>query len=245
MRRLVLKMSITLDGFVCGPNGEIDWIFRSFDPQLTAWTVNKVWQAGVHLMGSRVFRDMAAWWPYSTEPFAPPMNHIPKAVYSSSGTVEAVRAGGTTPGLQDAARATGRGSAVPTSAVLESWTNPTVLKGDLAAEIARLKRQPGKDIVAHGGARFAQCLVAIGVIDEYQLIVHPVALRRGQPLFSGLPQPVPLELVSATVFPAGAIAHVYRPQPRETESQPRIPRRIHYAHRSNERRVYTNANLPG
>lgn len=213
MRRLVLKMSISLDGFLCGPDSELDWIFKSFDPELTAWTVEKVSQAGLHLMGSRVYRDMAAWWPYSTEPFAAPMNEIPKAIFSSRGSAEAVRDGGTTPGLDDAARAVGRGSAVPTAAVLDSWTNPTVLTGDLAQEIARIKRRSGKDIVAHGGARFAQCLVATGLIDEYQLIVHPVSLRRGQPLFAGLQRPLHLQLISATEFPAGAVAHIYRPQP--------------------------------
>jgi hypothetical protein len=48
MRRLVLKMSMSLDGFVCGPNGELDWIFRSLDDELTAWQLDALWQAGVH-----------------------------------------------------------------------------------------------------------------------------------------------------------------------------------------------------
>jgi dihydrofolate reductase len=216
MRRLILKMSITLDGFVCGPNGEIDWIFQSADRELTAWTVERLWQAGLHLMGSRTYYDMASWWPQSTEPFARPMNEIPKAVYTCSGALHASPSDHTTPAVEDALRArrsSGSVLAAPSAIITRSWTHPAVLSGDFAGAIARLKREPGKDIFAHGGARFAQSLVATGLIDEYQLIVHPVALRRGQPLFSGLPRPLAFGLVSATVFPAGAVAHIYRPLP--------------------------------
>jgi dihydrofolate reductase len=85
------------------------------------------------------------------------------------------------------------------------------MSGDLAADIAQLKSEPGKDIMAHGGAGFARSLVRLGLVDEYQLLVHPVARGQGLPLFSELPKPMVLQLVSATTFPAGAIAHVYRP----------------------------------
>ncbi|HEX2510308.1 MAG TPA: hypothetical protein VHK66_07275 [Microvirga sp.] len=67
MRQLVLKMSISVDGFVGGPGGELDWIFPTYDEGATAWTVDCLWQAGVHIMGSRTFHDMAAFWPSSTE----------------------------------------------------------------------------------------------------------------------------------------------------------------------------------
>ena len=71
-----------------------------------------------------------------------------------------------------------RQSVTPTAAVLKSWAEPTVARGDLAEEVVRLKEQPGKFILAHGGARFAQSLVASGLIDEYRLVIHPVALGR-------------------------------------------------------------------
>jgi dihydrofolate reductase len=80
MRKLVLKMSMSVDGFVGRPNGEIEWIFRSFDDALTAWQVERVWEAGLPIMGSRTFRDMKAWWPQSNEPLAAPMNALPGAV---------------------------------------------------------------------------------------------------------------------------------------------------------------------
>src|SRR5882762_6043023 len=87
-RKLILKMSVSVDGFVGGPNGEIDWIFKSMDDKAAAWTLDKIWQAGVHIMGSRTFYDMAAYWPYSTEPFAAPMNEIPKMVFSKKAVIE-------------------------------------------------------------------------------------------------------------------------------------------------------------
>jgi riboflavin biosynthesis pyrimidine reductase len=83
------------------------------------------------------------------------------------------------------ARAQATGNPLQTPAV-ESWRAARVATGDLAEEIARLKREPGKDILAHGGARFAQSLVKNALIDEYQLLIHPVALGRGLPLFAHL-----------------------------------------------------------
>ena len=66
----ILKMHITIDGFVAGPNGEADWIFESQDEAATAWLLDTLRQAGVHIMGSRTFHDMAAYWPSSPGPLA-------------------------------------------------------------------------------------------------------------------------------------------------------------------------------
>ena len=85
-----------------------------------------------------------------------------------------------------------------------------VARGDLAEEVARLKEQPGKFILAHGGARLAQSLVASRLIDEYRLIIHPVVLGRGQPLFSALHGPVDLRLISATSFGSDVVGVVYQ-----------------------------------
>jgi riboflavin biosynthesis pyrimidine reductase len=114
--------------------------------------------------------------------------------------------------LEDAVRASGaeRSAASPKlSPNAESWAGATVASGDLVEEITRLKQQAGKDIVAHGGARFAQSLVRLGLVDEYQLLVHPVALGVGLPLFSGLDKPIELKLVSTSLFSRGVVAHVY------------------------------------
>ena len=212
MRKLILKMSVSLDGFVSGPNGESDWIFRTSSPDSLEALVSLVRQAGAHAMGSRTYYDMAAFWPYSASPLAESMNTIPKIVFARHGIKDGTQVDATTRALADARRdQVGQRSATPTEAVLRSWANPTVLSGDLAAEVARLKEQSGNFIIAYGGARFAQSLVATGLIDEYRLVVHPVALGRGLPLFSGLQQPLNLRLVSTTAYSSGVVGAVYQP----------------------------------
>jgi len=212
-RKLVLKMSVSLDGFVGGPNGEVDWIFRTMGGDSTEWIVNMLREAGAHMMGSRTYYDMAAFWPFSDTPFAPPMNDIPKIIFSRKGIKDVTQVDRTTRALADARadRIGERPSVTPTAAVLQSWAEPTVARGDLAEEVLRLKEQPGNFILVHGGARFAQSLVASGLIDEYRLVIHPVVLGRGQPVFSGLRSPVDLRLISATPFGSGVVAAVYQP----------------------------------
>jgi dihydrofolate reductase len=97
------------------------------------------------------------------------------------------------------------------SSAAATWSDATVARGDLAEEIARLKQQPGKEILAHGGAAFARSLVKLGLVDEYRLLIHPVALGRGLPLFSDLFKPIDLRLLGAAPFRGGVVAHVYRP----------------------------------
>ncbi|QSQ21837.1 dihydrofolate reductase family protein [Pyxidicoccus parkwayensis] len=181
MRKLVLKMHMSLDGFVGGPKGEVEWVFHARDDKATAWVVDGLWNAGAHLMGRRTYGDMAAHWPKSTAPYAAPMNQIPKVVFSKT--------------LKQA-----------------TWTDSRIASGDLVEEVTRLKQEPGKDLLAHGGAGFAQSLVKHGLVDEYQLLIHPVALGSGLRLFPEREQPLKLRLVSATRFDSGAVAHVYRPE---------------------------------
>jgi dihydrofolate reductase len=160
--------------------------------------------AGVHVMGSRTFHDMAAYWPTSTEPFAKPMNDIPKVYFARSGS-----AGLTTHALVDA---TARSGTLPSAAgtAAEGWNTAVAATGDLTAEIGRLRKQPGKDILAHGGAGFARSLVKEGLVDEYRALIHPIALGQGLSLFADLRSPLNLKLVEAIPFKGGAIAHVYR-----------------------------------
>ncbi len=157
------------DGDVMG------WVFRTYDDELRAWEADLLWQAGTHAMGRRLYQEMAAYWPDSTEVFAAPMNDIPKIVFSKT--------------LQQA-----------------EWKHTRIVQGDVAAELARLRQEPGKDILVHGGAEFAQSLAGPGLIDEYRLFVHPVVLAGGLLLFK---QPMDLKLLSTRTFPAGAVALTY------------------------------------
>jgi len=180
MRKLILQMQYSLDGFVSGPNGELDWIFPDLDAEYAAWGVERLWRAGAHLMGGVTYRDMAAHWPSSTEPYAAPMNQIPKIVFSGS--------------LKNA-----------------DWRDTRIVSGDLAKEIARLKQEPGRDLLAHGGVRFAQSLVRTRSIDEYWLVIHPIALGRGMRIFSDLAAPMRFKLVSQAKFKTGLIAMEMQP----------------------------------
>jgi len=208
MRKLILKMSMSVDGFVAGPNGEIDWIFKSMDDKAAAWTLDALWQAGLHIMGSRTFNDMATYWPYSKEPFAAPMNEIPKAVFTRKGLGENKE---TTRAFKDAGELNHYSASNPPSPYISTWADAYIASGDMADEIKKLKGQPGRDIVAHGGAGFAQSLVTTGLIDEYKLLVHPIVLGKGLPIFSMLTAPANLKLEEVITFASGAAAHVFRP----------------------------------
>ncbi|HEY0334087.1 MAG TPA: dihydrofolate reductase family protein [Stenotrophomonas sp.] len=206
-------MSMSLDGFVCGPNGEVDRLFRTMgDPVGREWVASTLREAGAHVMGSGAYYEMAAFWPYSDLPMAAPMNQVPKIVFSNTGLRRSGAAHPTQAPAEPAAESSvGMRGAQPAGEVLRSWSEPTVVSGDLAEQLLRLKQQPGGFLLAHGGARFARSLVATGLIDEYRLVVHPIALGAGQALFSGLASPVDLKLASTTSFASGVVAAVYHP----------------------------------
>lgn len=193
MRELILKLSMSMDGFVRDLAGTNTWMYGD-DPEAVAFGVATTWNASLHIMGSRSFEVMAPFYPTSTIEFAPPMNQIPKAVFSKRGSavVKAATESKRLPGA-------------------ESWAEADVLGGDLEEEIAKLKAGEGKPILAHGGVGFARSLVARGLVDEFVLSVHPIALGNGLSLFSDLAAPLPLKLVGAKAFPGGMVAQVYRP----------------------------------
>jgi dihydrofolate reductase len=122
MRKVVLKMDMSLDGYVGPLDEDAEWIMRDFDDELSQWVVDEVlWQAGTHVMGRATYEEMADHWPSSTAVFAAPMNEIPKVVFSKT----------------------------LTSA---EWPESRIAGGDLAEEMSRLKQEPGKDILVHGGS---------------------------------------------------------------------------------------------
>lgn len=191
MRKLIMKMSISVDGFVGGPNAESEWIFKSSDEASRAWSVERIWEAGLIVMGRKTFEMLASYWPTATGPFAAPMNEIPKAVFTQNGF---------------------KGSILPNAELLPaaaSWADARVFDGDLADGIKKLKSEPGKPICAIGGAGFMRSLVATGLIDEYYLITHPLVLGEGQAIFNGVAQPLDLKLADVKAFPGGIIAHTY------------------------------------
>jgi dihydrofolate reductase len=182
MRRLVLQMGISIDGYVSGGPRQDIGRGEPEHPDVVARKMAWVTQAGVHAMGRVTYEAMAGFWPTSTGEYAEPMNEIPKVVFSKTLTHA-------------------------------DWPTTTIAGGDLAEEVAKLKSQPGGDVIAYGGYTFAQALTRASLVDEYRLVIRPVALGSGEPMFRDLPVEHRLELIEATPYPDGTIISVYR-QPR-------------------------------
>jgi len=153
MASLVLKMSISLDGFVAPPDGSGAWKAAGSTADSRDWTVETVSGASALLMGATAFTEMAPYWPSASGPFARPMNEIPKVVFSNSLT--SVDWGPTT---------IATGDLVDTIRRLE-------------------QEHADGYLLALGGARFVRSLVETDVIDEYRLVVHPVVLGAGERIF--------------------------------------------------------------
>jgi dihydrofolate reductase len=181
MRRVVVQMGVTLDGYVAGTGREGDWGLPDEHPDVRAWKVASLNQVGTHIMGRVTYEQMAGHWPNETGVYAEFMNNLPKVVFSRT---------------------------LPAA----GWPGSRIARGDLAEEIAALKSEPGEDVImAHGGAAFVQALSRSGLVDEYRLVILPVAIGSGLPLFKDLARPLRLDLAEATSYPDGTVIHVYRP----------------------------------
>jgi dihydrofolate reductase len=153
MASLVLKMSVSLDGYVAPLDGSTDWITAGRSDDALRWTVETVSNAGAHLIGATTYAAWAAYWPNAAGPFAKPMNEIPKIVFSNS----------------------------LTSADWDETTIAAGDLTETVTRLKR--ERSGGYLLAHGGARFARSLVETGLIDEYRLAVHPVVLGAGERIF--------------------------------------------------------------
>ena len=155
MTTLVLKMSVSLDGYVAPVDGSADWVAAGRSPDGADWTAETLSNAGKHLVGATTYAAWATYWPGASGPFARPMNEIPKVVFSN--TLASAEWGETTIASGDLAEAVTR------------------LK----------QERSDAYLLAHGGVRFARSLVHTGLIDEYRLVVHPAVLGAGERLFTG------------------------------------------------------------
>ncbi len=186
-RRLILYMSMSLDGFAARRDGTMDWLGdkQRHGAHRQRAVAELLGQTGMLALGRRGGADMAQAWPGSISPTGELMNALPKVVFSSTLTEL-------------------------------DWSNARVSGRQVQEEIPELKAQPGKDIVVFGGVSFARSLAAHGLIDEYRINVQPVALGDGLPLLQGLPEPQPLELVASTAWADGPITQTYVPRPERT-----------------------------
>lgn len=154
MASLVLKMSVSLDGFVAAADGSTDWITAGSSDDSRAWVLDTVSHANAHLVGAATYASWATFWPSAPGPFADAMNEIPKVVFSSSLT-----------------SADWPGSTIATGDLAEAVTR------------LKQERREGY-LLAQGGVRFARSLVDARLVDEYRLVVHPVVLGVGERIFS-------------------------------------------------------------
>jgi dihydrofolate reductase len=154
MASLVLKMSVSLDGYVAAADGSTDWVAAGRSDDGAQWTLETVSNAATHLIGAATYTRWADFWPRAAGPFAEPMNEIPKVVFSDS--LAAADWGPAMIARGDLATAVAR------------------LKQERA----------GGYLLAQGGVRFARSLVQTGLIDEYRLIMHPIILGAGEQLFT-------------------------------------------------------------
>ena len=173
MRKLIYSMGVSLDGFIAGPDGEIDW--SAPDEELHRFHNQQAREVGAELYGRRLYEVMRYWETADEQPSAPEYvlefariwKDTPKIVFSK--TLEKVEG------------------------------NARLVRDGAAEEVARLKAEPGKDL-AVGGAGLASTFMKLGLIDEYRLFVSPVILGGGTPYFPALYERINLELVETRTF---------------------------------------------
>ena len=157
------------------------WTFKYWNDEIARFKGEESAAGDALLLGRVTYQGFAAAWPQSEDEGAKYFNGVRK--YVASRTLEAPL----------------------------SWNNSTLLNGDIAAAVAELKQQDGKDIVVHGSATLVQTLMEHDLVDRYRLLVYPVVLGKGKRLF---PEGIPatLKLLESQAFSSGVVAVVYEPE---------------------------------
>lgn len=199
MRKIYLYMTTTLDGFIAGPDGELDWMLDAPDEALNDDIVALLRAAGGGLLGYPVAQGMIPYWEgVAADPSASPSGRA----------------------IADAVNGLHRIIISSQPAELP-WPNAELVVArsddEVTAAVARFKRQPGGDLGVPGGVRTAQRFARLGLIDEYVLHVHPVAIGTGKPLFT---QKTNLKLVSAKTYDSGVMQIRYQPAQPGAETLP-------------------------
>lgn len=194
MRRIVVTEFLSLDGVMQDPQ---EWHFPFFDDQAGMFKDEEIRETGALLLGRVTYEGFASAWPergrdmagqpepnddISEDVFTDRFNWLPKYVVSDSLT-------------EDQA----------------SWNNSHIIRGEgMVERLEALKRQDGGHLYIHGSGKLVESLIPTGVIDQYNLMVHPVVVGKGQRLFpEGLPETT-LELAETRTYPKGIVTLIYR-----------------------------------
>jgi dihydrofolate reductase len=183
MRKVIVSIMVTLDGYFEGPTKEIDW--HNVDEEFNEYAINLLNSVDVLLFGRITYELMASYWPTpsatTNDPIvAEKMNSLHKIVFSTT--------------LQKA-----------------DWNNTRLVKERIAEEILKLKHQPGKDFVIFGSGSIVSTFTHLGLIDEYRIIVNPVVLGNGNPLFKNVNDKLNLKLLKTKTFRSGNVILYYQP----------------------------------
>ncbi len=191
MRKVLFFMLVTLDGYIEGPGQDIDW--HNVDEEFNTFAVEQLNAVDTLLFGRVTYVGMAGYWP------------TPEAMANDPQVAEAMNSK----------------SKIVFSRTLETadWANTRLIKDHVAEEVLKLKQAPGQDMIVFGSSNLAASFSDMGLIDEYRIMVCPVVLGAGTPLFHGLQERLKLKLLKTRVFGNGIVLHYYAPERAATGSQ--------------------------
>ena len=187
MRKIIASEFISADGYIVGPNEDMSWVMGRFNEEMGKYAGDLMASMDTVLLGRVTYQIMVNAWPNMTEeqsPGADKMNSAQKVVLSRT--------------LKQAPWG--------------KYEPATLIGDDVERRVKELKQKPGKNIVMYGSAKAVQSLTRLGLIDEYQLLVHPVFLGGGKRLFEGAGGPIDLKLSRTQTFGNGVNVLYYQPQ---------------------------------
>lgn len=193
MRKVIVSTWVTLDGFMAGPNGEMDWVSEHFDEAMGKYESDLVDRADTLILGRVTYESFAGSWP-----------HLPENPSVSEGEREYAR-------KLNAMRK------IVFSRTLDKadWNNSILMREIVPEEIEQLKQEPGRDMMIPGSASVVQAFTNLGLVDEYQILVYPVILGSGKPLFKGIQRKVGLRLLETKTLPSGVVLLTYQTAERQ------------------------------
>ena len=185
MRKVKLQMQMTINGYVAQPNGKNDWMTWNPDDELTAFMSSLLDTSDTLLLGRKTAEGIINYWEDTA--IENPTHPFAKKIAALPKVV------------------------FTKTLDKSTWNNTTLAKGNLAEEIAGLKKQNGKDILVFGGAGFVSSLINEGLIDEYHLIVNPTAIGSGMTIFNSFESVRKFTPIQAKLYPGGKIVLSYKP----------------------------------